>query len=221
MTSAHEIQRIANEYEAEGYAVIVHPGADQLPPFAHCLRADIVARRGTEGVIVSVFSDRADLMENPPPSAAVDAVNAQPGWRFDLVIASAIAPERQAGFVEPTMHQINDMLAESEHVLSLGSARSAFLLAWAGLEAAMRRVGQRAAIGGRIGTGPTTLARELYSAGLVTRDELRSLDEVIRIRNLTAHGLAPAEVSEAMVLQLIDLAKKLLAESEHVQPAVA
>src|SRR5690348_16007155 len=42
------IERIADRYRDEGYDVIVHPRADQVPPFAAGFELDLLATRGNE-----------------------------------------------------------------------------------------------------------------------------------------------------------------------------
>ena len=49
---------MADLYLGQGYDVNVWPSPDQLPPFARDFKVEVVARRGTEGVLVAVRKDR-------------------------------------------------------------------------------------------------------------------------------------------------------------------
>jgi hypothetical protein len=167
-----ELERVAKQYEDEGYAVTIHPTAEKLPPFAKGFAVDLLATRARENVLVSVKRDRANLEADPKVSRQAEVTNAQPGWRYDVVILEPSVPRHRPEYREPSIEQIERMLAEAEQIDGV-SPRAAFMLAWAGLEAAMRRVGQRAGIGGRIGTQPLTLVRELYASGQLSPEDFR------------------------------------------------
>ena len=55
------LERVAEPYRDEGYEVIVRPRGDQVPSFAAGLELDLIATRGTEGVIVVIKRNRIDL----------------------------------------------------------------------------------------------------------------------------------------------------------------
>ena len=86
-----ELQRVAKQYEDEGYAVTIRPDADKLPPFAKGFAVDLLATRARENVLVSVKRDRAELEADPKVSRQAEVAGAQPGWRYDVVI---LEPER-------------------------------------------------------------------------------------------------------------------------------
>ena len=70
------------------------------------------------------------------------------------------------------------MLAEAGVPLNANAYRAALLLAWAALEAALRRTALRAGLQGRIGVQPSVLLRELFAAGKITEDEYQLLEHL-------------------------------------------
>src|SRR5262249_28733669 len=110
------------------------------------------------------------------------------------------------------------ILEEAERVQAV-SPRAAFVLAWGALEAAMRRYAQRVGVNGKIGTKPLLMVRELYSQGYVSPDDFARLEATRRLRSEIVHGLAPPEVDAATVHAVVNLARRLLDESEKTQAA--
>src|SRR5271166_6970299 len=80
-----ELERIGKQYQGEGYNVILHPGADQLPAFAVDFGTDILAIRSDEKVLVQVKWDRATLQADPNIPRRAEIIDANPGWKYDLV----------------------------------------------------------------------------------------------------------------------------------------
>ena len=112
---------------------------------------------------------------------------------------------------EPTRDQILEMLEEASVSLKSGAYRAALLVAWAGLEAALRRVALRAGLQGRIGVQPSVLLRELFAVGEITPDEHRLLEQLRQLRTATAHGLAPTALQVDEVHRVVEVAHRLLA----------
>jgi len=216
-----ELQGLAQRYRSEGYHVIVHPQAEQLPPFAKDFGVDILATRGDERTLVQVKQDRADLEADPKVAIEAGITNAQPGWQYDLVVLTKDDPARKVlkDARESTPEQIEQMLAESEKVTQDGALKAGFLVAWAALEAAMRRAAQRTGVGGAIGTPPNLLLREVYTWGYISRDDFARVDEARRLRTAIVHGLAPSFVNADTVHYLVRLARSFLDRSEAIQAA--
>jgi len=117
---------------------------------------------------------------------------------------------------EPSTEQISEMLEEAERVMDTGALRSALLIAWAGLEAALRRVATAVGLQGRVGVQPSILIRELLSAGRISSEERDILEELRQMRTATAHGLAPIEINAAGVFLVVQIGKRLLQENAPV-----
>jgi hypothetical protein len=115
---------------------------------------------------------------------------------------------------EPGTSQIREMLQEAERALQAGAVRAALLIAWAGLEAVLRRAARRAGRQGKIGVQPAILLRELMSAGVLPASYHATLEELRQARLIAAHGLAPAPVDPDVVTRTIRMAKELLSSAD-------
>ena len=140
MDFENEVRKVADRYAKDGYVVVIRPGRDQLPPFAVDYEVSIVGTKGDQGVIVEVKRNRKDLSDDRNLSQFAEITNAQPGWRFDLVV---LEPETSAmksvrGAAEPTVDQIGQLLEQAEQLMQAGVYNAACMVAWAGFEAAMR-----------------------------------------------------------------------------------
>ena len=112
---------------------------------------------------------------------------------------------------EPSVGQVRLQLEEARNALRLGLGSAAVLLAWAALEAAMRRAALSAGYQGKVRVQPTILIRELYSLGLINSQQVEELEAARQQRTTIAHGLTSAPVDRDVVLQIIRLAEHLLA----------
>ena len=136
------LERVAEPYRDEGYEVIVRPRGDQVPPFAAGLELDLIATRGIEGVIVVVKKNRIDLSRDPAVLRLAETVDAQAGWRLDVVVLEAVTVLEKAalGAAEPSDEQLAQILKTADELNDRGYSPSACVMAWGGLEAVMRRL---------------------------------------------------------------------------------
>jgi REase_AHJR-like len=209
-------ERIAKPYRDEGYEVIVRPREDQVPPFAVGFPLDLIATRGTEGVIVVIKRNRIDLSRDPAVLRLAEAVDAQPGWRLDVVVLEAVTALEKAtqDAVEPSDEQLAQILKTAEELNQSGYSPSACVVAWGGLEAAMRRWQDEGRPHGR--ATPTELMQSLYGNGFLTREPFDRLKEAYKIRNQVVHGLVPPRVDPELVRSVVDAARSLMNGREAV-----
>ncbi len=126
--------------------------------------------------------------------------------------ASPLSDER-----EPSIAQIEQMLAEAESLMSSGMTRGAIVLAWAGLEATLRRVALNVGLRGQIGVQPTILVRELYSRRILETAEVNFLEEARQARTAVVHGLAAYHLPDDLIPRTINIAKQLLERERESQ----
>jgi hypothetical protein len=220
-TEEKGIERTAQQYRDEGYAVTIHPGEDRLPSFAKGMQLDLIATRGEEKVVVEVKRSRSELNGKSPVADLARTVNAQPGWRFDLVILDAESPvERIAAMSqEPSDEQLDDLLDRARKASSIGLREMAIVYAWAALEAAMRRLRNEVGLTGK--TTPTVLLSSLYSNGYLTRNDFDRARTAATIRNQTVHGFVAPDVDPALIDDIITLAQKVARTKETLTAPVA
>jgi hypothetical protein len=224
------LQQIAKSYEDEGYTVIVTPDKDRLPEFAIDFGPDLLAIRANERVLVEVKQDRTDLEKDPTVVHHAEVTSKQPGWRFDLHILEGDDPLREVA-IQPTPVQIEAMLVHAEALLTSlpqeiavqspgideAIRQSAFLHAWAGLEAASRHSLQRDHR--KMELQPTVLIRELYATGRISLPEYHLLETNRQMRNSLVHGFGPISVHPNQVQSIVELARRLLSSTTKSQSA--
>jgi hypothetical protein len=196
------VAELARKYEAAGYSVENRPRIDDA---GATLEADLVARRGSETVLIEV-----KLATNAAPSpqlAAFAELARRKGWRFVIAIADARSVEEVP---LETPESVRAMVAEARRIESQPAA--AALLAWSVLEAAARRAATSAGLRVVRATTPTGLIQHLAGAGLVTIEEERRLSELGAIRNQLAHGSWEAARGKFDVEEVLAIAERLLAE---------
>jgi hypothetical protein len=111
---------------------------------------------------------------------------------------------------EPSREQILEMIGESERALQFGSGRSALVMAWAALEATLRRIAIHRGLRGRIGVQPTILIRELISADVLSPEQSRTLEGFRQLRTSAVHGLAPVSIQPETISKMNAISKQLL-----------
>src|SRR5437868_973710 len=119
MDMEQRIQEVAQRYRDEGYTVIVRPRGESAPVFAKDHELDLVAQKGDEKVIVEVALNRDSFAKKPQLQRLAEITNAQPGWRFDLVV---LEPETQIDRAanaarEPSDQEMAMMLDRAERML--------------------------------------------------------------------------------------------------------
>jgi hypothetical protein len=123
------------------------------------------------------------------------------------------APATLSDMREPSRAQILEMIDEADRVLQAGAPRAALMMAWAGMEAALRRAALRQGRHGQIGVQPSVLIRELLSANVLQPPEARILEEIRQLRTASAHGLAPTGFDPDIIPQINDLSRRMLADT--------
>ena len=103
------------------------------------VRADLLARKGDEVRVIEVKT-RSSLAAAPQAIRLAQAVNAKPGWHFDLVLVGDLAKVATPyGKTFPlAASSIAGRLADATAALANAAPESAFLIAWSAGEAILR-----------------------------------------------------------------------------------
>ncbi len=217
-TEADLTRKIAEDYRAKGYAVIVQPRSWDLPELLADFRPDIVARKGGDTVIVEVKS-RQSLRREPHLEPLVRAVQQVPGARFELVIAK---PDIASPLPEQTRPWRDDEVAsaldEATRLLEGGHLVAALLLGWAAAEAALRIVAANENIRTERNDASYLLNR-LVSEGALGKRQYQSLRQALEMRNAVAHGLEPIGLKRPQVRALLRTVGELLAPRDVLAEA--
>lgn len=213
------LARVVQRYRDEGYDVIAEPHGEEVPPFAAGFNLDMIATRGKEGVVVEIKENRIDLSNDPSMTRLAEVVNAQPGWRLDVVVLEPETAIEKAArdAAEPSDDQLARILEAAEELVDRGYTPYAYVIAWGGLEAAMRRIRDVAELYGK--ATPTELMRTLYGNGFLNKEQFDRLKESYKIRSQVVHGLVPSQVDPALVRFVTATARSLVHDPEGAVPA--
>jgi len=204
------IAKVAEDYRRRGYVVTVEPRGSDLPEFLRDFQPDLIARGPAESVVVEVkLSTRTSAAERLRDIA--EKVSRQPGWRFSLVFFNPEHPDEISEAQAAPLSLVEERARNATALFQAGQTEAAFLLFWSALEGVLRALADRAQL--PLASLPTsTLIRELYSAGEISRDQFESLLSLLPARNRLVHGLESAQGVDVDQLHL--LVQALLAEAK-------
>src|SRR4051812_49273398 len=89
MSFEQELQKVADLYRGQGYAVLVRPGPEDLPPFAKDFQIELLARRGEGSALISVKKNLTEMSAEKNMPRYAQVIAEQPGWRYDFAIVEA------------------------------------------------------------------------------------------------------------------------------------
>lgn len=221
MSFEQRLTETADKYRVTGYQVVIQPGPEDLPPFAKDFHVEIAARREDGNVLASVKRDQAEIQLDINLPKYAEAIENQPGWRYDLFV---LAPRQDAAAEIPDVPEqsgeaLRGLLSQAEQMLASGLAVQAFIAAWAALESAMRQRLRAEGSEAGWGTSPRSMLDELLSSGVISYHLFGELKRLSQLRNILVHGFAAPAVEPDAVRFLIDTARRLLEESRAVATA--
>jgi REase_AHJR-like len=210
MSEERDLGKIAERYRDEGYEVILRPRGKDVPEFLDRFEPDLIARNGSESVVVEAKT-RTDLATDPHLRHLASVINAQPGWRLDLVVTNPeIWPDEvSSGAVERNISEIRSLSQTADRLVSLDEIEAAHMIAWSAAEAAMREVARRQDIPLER-KHPQFVMNTLYSEGMLSRSDYEKLQEAMRIRNAVGHGLKCGRLDPRLPVFLIKVVDRLL-----------
>ncbi len=197
------IQQLVARYRALGYTV------EQDPVVDTGLRADLVARRGDETVLIDTKLIGAQNTVDVRRLAEVAQLR---GWKFVL----AVVDSRDVEEVElKSSQEIVDKLREAR---LLGNTSTAFpLLAWSVFEAAARNALARNNERFKRVMHPRALVQQLAALGMLDSAEERELMSLADRRSRIAHGFWPANGSlegAGDFERVLSIAERLMTDDE-------
>jgi len=184
---------------------------DRLYAFKGMGRVGVItiARTGADdlGANVSVKAER--FPGNFHREVTEFTASVEPDIQLD--VTPSAAPPRD-GFQIPQPRTLLDRLEEAESLNALGHTQAAFILAWAGVEAAMRLNAEREGLRQDRGS-PMLLAKVLHSFGLLSEHDFRLLEDAFRLRNAAVHGYEVGTNCPYPVNDLVRIGKVLVSET--------
>lgn len=185
---------LRREYEKKGYKVIVEPGTSDLPNFLSEFRPDLIAFGIQENVVVEIRT-KSTLVGSEDLAALANAINAVPGWRLELVVTNPKNGHLIDGTnVNLNLAEIKERISEVRQLLTIDQKNAALLLICSALEAVLRLIISRENI--ELERNETAfVVKQLYSLGLLSREDYILLQEAISVRHLIIHGYKSGDVT--------------------------
>ena len=196
------VENLRARYEEAGFTFTVHPMGAHLPDFLGSYRPDALAQKPGHNVVIEV-KRRQD------PSTERQLTNIRrlfvghPDWQFHAVFMGA-DPQESVTIPASAPVSVRGRMEEVRSLIAQGHRRSAFVVAWSLLEAALR------ALNGETGSQPRTpgtLVQTLATNGYIEPDTERRMRALVEVRNRIVHGDLEAEPATAdieSVLSAID-----------------
>jgi hypothetical protein len=216
--SAHDayerkLQEIAADYRAQGYDVRIDPGPEDVPVFLRGFHPDLIARGPHDSVVVEVKVGTTTAASERFRELA-ETIRQQPGWRFSLVVIDPRSDE-VAPSAEPLLNRdaIANRLETAHELRRAGSKDAAFLLLWVSIEALLRQIATREGL--PLERMPSSaLLKELFSLGILSRDDLETAQHAFAVRSALVHGFEATGLDQ-MTEAVARLAQQLLAELDQ------
>ncbi len=203
-------RKTAEEYRRKGYEVILDAPLDFLPG----RRVDLLASNANEVKVVEVKS-RSSLAADRRISELARAVDARPGWSFELLLVAE--PEKldsPEGARSLDREGILRRIEEADKALASGASESALVLAWSAFEAATRMLVAEQEESSREINAPGYFLDRAAFLGLISREEYLRLIRVKQYRNAIVHGFSHDAFSEELVRELVSSVRRMMADTE-------
>jgi uncharacterized protein YutE (UPF0331/DUF86 family) len=211
MTHSHRkdniLRLLAPQYERRGFSVFLYPSDDLLPSFLKGLKIDAIAVSSGHSEVIAVKTREA------LPAGHLDALArkfiGQTDWQLQIIYAEEF-PEASAEMSIPVPDDVALQISEVEALATAGHHTAALLLTWAALEAAARIVDTHRFA--RLPKAPRETLEVLERFGGLSADQAQRLRGLVHLRNAVAHGDTSSRVDKSDVIELLSVAKSVLAE---------
>lgn len=210
-----KVRDLAEQYRQKGYEVVLESLPEVIPGFDQNLRPDLLAKKDRDQIVIEVKS-RSALRNSDTVRRMADALAKTPEWRFELVVLEDAGMNLGTAVDTKT---IQAQLVSAELLLEHNQHSSAFIVIWAALEGALRKLAaaQNISLGD---ASPTRLIRELSFNGLLSREDYEFLTQQLQSRNRIVHGFDAPSLTVGDIKALHDLILRLV-DSTADQPAAA
>jgi uncharacterized protein YutE (UPF0331/DUF86 family) len=205
LTLREEVRRL----EAEGYDVLLQPRPPRTPEFLGDYLPDAIAIGKDKKLVIEIRRGSRFADEGLKELSARFAKQNEWELRVIYVVAHASPPTLAVENAE----QIESTILEIRQLKDNGAIRSAFLLAWAVLEAEARRL-----LGDLVGRpqSPGRVVQVLGEAGLLTPDTTDNIRRLAEKRNRLIHGELSADISPDYVDRLLAALSELRSQQPQV-----
>nr|GFA52608.1 hypothetical protein [Tanacetum cinerariifolium] len=189
---------LVSTYQQRGYQVYTKPGeiAAHIPFDLGDYRPDLLMEKGEEHLLITIRNEQAPLSIDRFQRITLQ-VRQHPGWHFRIATPSFQHPTQLLGVADELLswNAAQQQADTAQLLLTQGQPQAALLVAWAGLEALLRRHAEQVALP-IDRQSSITLLKYLYSQGEISIPQYDQALELSALRNQLAHGYQPTQPVE-------------------------
>jgi uncharacterized protein YutE (UPF0331/DUF86 family) len=201
-------RRSVREYRRQGYEVREHPRGNALPDFLGGFAPDLLVMKDDDRAVV-VIKTREEMIGSNELVALAKAVNAQTGWRLELISLG----QRKPVAAELPEDALDRLVAAAWTAFDAGQREMALIYLVSLLDEFVRDAAVRHRIRGRDGAASGVI-QELAFMGVIDETTADVLEDAWERRNAIVHGVAQAEgPSRAEIARIINACR-------HVEAAM-
>lgn len=201
-----KIRTVARDYEQKGYRVVLEPSNEYLPEFLRNVRPDMVVMSEDSNIVVE-FKSSGSTAENEQMRTIAQLIQAQPTWDFEVYFVGEDTKQDKGEVVN--VETINKDYETLEVLYKLDQNRAFLLLYFAVLEAIIRRYYPRFQSADTRKNVNSSI-KDMYAKGVISKNEMETLDRLLDHRNRVAHGMRDRAVSRRTIEKAMEILKMLL-----------
>ena len=158
-----KVQRLAKEYEKDGYSVEKLQTLKWLDNF----EADLVISKEGKHTIVEVKS-QGSMKELKGLDSIIEKVNERKNWSFELVISNPKTKTSEQNFKDIEKEHIDEFLENANELIEFGQYAQAVIMLWPIIEVIFRRLLREEKI--KVKGSPLIMIRDSFSLGLINKN---------------------------------------------------
>lgn len=182
-----KVKELATEYKKKGYQVFMYPTEDQTPKFLKGYKPDLIAKNEFEKIIFEIKSQYS-IRNSDKLKDYLELISKKEDWTFELVLTNPRKRTIDPG--EEIFHtsnkEIQTKLEEVRRLIELNFVEPAFLMLWSIFEAVSRPLINEFKKSKT--TATLSIIKELFSYGLINRNDYKNLEMLFKERNNLIHG---------------------------------
>ncbi len=199
------IEKLREDYQLDGFEILPENRSFSVGGYV----PDLVARKDDRIVLIEVKTRRTPSIENHLERLK-DKIEAETGYEMHIYYLNGM--ELPKGPKIQTNASIDTVLDEAQRASSNGQCRAAFLIAWAALEAASRRIFPEKLGGSQT---PGRIVSILSEEGIITPSQATELRTFAQMRNTLVHGELNVAIRQDDVSLMLERVKQV---QHHTSP---
>lgn len=198
---------LRRQYTDRGYAFIIEPGPENLPPFLGSYRPDAIALKPGANVAIEVLQRPRPATERPLTELR-RLFDGHDDWEF-VINHLGSDPLQRLIIPAASLADISRQMADVRMLAAQGQHRAAFVMAWSLLEAALHRIDSD---GRKQPLMPGTVVQTLAMLGYIEPGLEQRIHPLIDLRNRVVHGDLGAEPSRDDVEAVLSAVQEALVD---------